>query len=146
MIGQLASLLLPIEALLNHQDRNLHSKPSSKLVGLFRSIWFLSSLFHFAMFEEKDQIAMNWVRQVLGRVASKTPVVVVEDLVGGLEYNTVLRREYAHTVRPLGRMSRGMVLSCRFRKAISKHRGILAKLMLRRIATMTRSFTQSSTA
>jgi len=76
------------------------------------------------MFEEKDQIAMNWVRQVLGKIASKTPAIVVEeamDLVGKLEYNTVLRREYTHTVRPHNLMSRRVVLSCRFGQAISKH-------------------------
>jgi len=148
MIEQLASLLLPIDSA-NHQDFNLHSKPSSELVGLFGSTWFLSSLFHFAMFDEKDQIAMNWVRQVVGRIASKTPVIVVEeamDLVGELEDNTVLRRECAHTVCPLGRMSLRVVLSCRFGKAISKHRAILTKLIPLRTAAMTRSFTQSSTA
>jgi phosphatidylinositol 4-kinase len=105
MIEQLASLLLPIEALLNHEDFDPRSNASSELVGLFRSMWFLCSLFHFAMFEEKDQIAMNWVRQVLGKIASKTPTIVVEeamDLVGELEYNTVIRREYAHTVGPSG--------------------------------------------
>lgn len=105
MIEQLASLLLPIEALLSHEDFDLESQASSELVGLFRGMWFLCSLFHFAMFEEKDQIAMNWVRQVLGKIASKTPAIVVEeaiDLVGELEYNTVIRREYAHTVGPFG--------------------------------------------
>jgi len=106
MIEQLASLLLPIEALLSHEDFDPRSEASSELVGLFRNMWFLCSLFHFAMFEEKDQIAMNWVRQVLGKIASGTPAIVVEegmDLVGELEYNTVLRREYAHTVCPSGR-------------------------------------------
>ena len=101
MIEQLASLLLPIEALLSHQDFDPQSDPSPELVGLFRNMWFLCSLFHFAMFEEKDQIAMNWVKPVLGKIASKTPTIVVEeamDLVGELEYNTVIRREYAHTV------------------------------------------------
>ena len=90
MIERLASLL-PVEALLNHQDFNLHSKPSSGLVGLFRSMWFLSSLFHFVMFEEKDQIAMNWVREVLGKIVPNAPAIVVAevtDLVGELEYNT----------------------------------------------------------
>lgn len=132
MIEQLASLLLPIEALLSHEDFDPQSKASSELVGLFRSMWFLCSLFHFAMFEEKDQIAMNWVRQVLGKIASKTPTIVVEeamDLVAELEYNTILRREYAHTVRPLGRMSHLVVLNSWFEQAISKHRGILAKLI-----------------
>jgi phosphatidylinositol 4-kinase len=53
------------------------------------------------MFEEKDQIAMNWVRQVLRKISARTPAIVVEegmDLVGELEYNTTIRREYAHTV------------------------------------------------
>jgi len=103
MIEQLASLLLPIEALLSHENFDPQSSVSPELVSLFRSMWFLCSLFHFAMFEEKDQIAMNWVRQVLGKIASKTPAIVVEeamDLVGELEYNTIIRREYAHGVSP----------------------------------------------
>lgn len=101
MIEQLASLLLPIEALLSHEDFDPQSNASPELVGLFRSMWFLCSLFHFAMFEEKEQIAMNWVRQVLRKIASRTPAIVAEegmDLVGELEYNTIIRREYAHTV------------------------------------------------
>ena len=103
MIEQLASLLLPIEALLSHENFDPQSNASPELVSLFRSMWFLCSLFHFAIFGEKDQIAMNWVKPVLGKVASKTPTIVVEeamDLVGELEYNTVIRREYAHTVCP----------------------------------------------
>lgn len=103
MIEQLASLLLPIEALLSHENFDPQSNASPELVSLFRSMWFLCSLFHFAIFGEKDQIAMNWVKPVLGKVASKTPAIVVEeamDLVGELEYNTVIRREYAHTVCP----------------------------------------------
>ena len=131
MIEQLASLLLPIEALLGHEDFDPQSKASSELVGLFRNMWFLCSLFHFAMFEEKDQIAMNWVRQVLGKIASRTPAIVVEegmDLVGELEYNTIIRREYAHTVGPFGHMSRAVLNYC-FGQTISKHRGILAKLI-----------------
>ena len=101
MIEQVASLLLPIEALLSHEGFDPQSNASPELVGLFRNMWFLCSLFHFAMFE--DQIAMSWVRQVLGKIASKTPAIVVEeakDLVGELEYNTIIRREYAHIVGP----------------------------------------------
>ena len=132
MTEQLASLLLPIEALLSHDDFDLQLNASSELVGLFRSMWLLCSLFHFAMFEEKDQIAMNWVRQVLGKIASKTPAIVVEegmDLVGELEYNTLIRREYAHSVGPFESMSHRAALSCWFGQAVSKHRGILAKLI-----------------
>lgn len=57
------------------------------------------------MFEGKDQITMNWVMQVLGKIALKTPAIVVEEatnLVGGLEYNTVIRREKMPRVRQLG--------------------------------------------
>ena len=46
------------------------------------------------------------------------------DPVGELEYNTVLRQEYAHTVRPPGRMSRCVILSYRFEQMISKHGNI----------------------
>lgn len=113
MIEQLASLLLPIEALLSHEDFNPQSKFSSQLVGLFRNMWFMCSLFHFAMFEEKDQIAMNWVRQVLSKIASRTPAIVVEeanDLGGELEYNTIIRRDYAHTVGSSHCMNRCMLM------------------------------------
>jgi len=101
MIEQLAPLSLPIGALLGHEDFDPQLNASPELVGLFRNMWFPCSLFHFAMFE--DQIAMNWARQVLGKIASKTPAIVVEeatDPVGELEYNTIIRWEYAHTFGP----------------------------------------------
>ena len=113
MIEQLASLLLPIAALLTHEEFDPQPNASSELVGLFRSMWFLCSLFHFAMFEEKDQIAMNWVREVLRKIASRTPAIVVEeaiDLVGELEYNTIIRREYAHTVGSFGCVRRCILM------------------------------------
>ena len=103
MTEQLASLLLPIEALLSHENFDPRSNGSPELISLFRSVWFLCSLFHFEIFGEKDQIAMNWVRPVLGKIASETPAIVVDeamDLVGELKYNTVVRREYAHVVHP----------------------------------------------
>ena len=62
MIERLASLLLPIEALLNRADFDPQSKISPGLVGLFRSMWFLCSLFHLSALEEKVQITVNWVR------------------------------------------------------------------------------------
>jgi len=103
MIEQLASLLLPIEALLNHESFDPQSDAFPELVSLFRSMWFLCSLLHFAIFGEKDQIAMNLVRPVLAKIASKTPAIVIEeamDLVGELEYNTATGREFAHAVSP----------------------------------------------
>ena len=46
---------------------------------------------------------MNWVRQVLGKIASKTRAIIVEeamDLIGELEYDAAIRRGHTHTVRP----------------------------------------------
>jgi len=95
--------LVAHRALPSHENFDAQLNASLELVSLFRSMWFLCSLLHFAIFEEKDQIAVSWVRPVLGKVASKTPAIVVKeviDLVGELEYNTVMRREYAHAVSP----------------------------------------------
>ena len=42
------------------------------------------------MFEEKDQIAVNWVRQLLRKITSRPPAIVVEeatDLAGS--WNTI---------------------------------------------------------
>ena len=81
------------------------------------------------MFEEKEEIAMNCPRQVLGRIASKTPAIVVEEameLIAELEYNTLMKREYDHAVCPSRVVVRSNIdgFQRRFRKT-----GILAKLI-----------------
>lgn len=102
MVEQLASLLLPIDALLNQSDFNPQLGTSADMTALFRNLWLLCSLFHFTMYEEKDQIAMDWLKSVLARIAVKTPNIVLEEahenMISDLEYNTVIRREYAHIV------------------------------------------------
>lgn len=103
MIEQLASLLLPIDALLAHSDFNPQNNASPELVTLFRNMWFLCILFHFTYGEDKDETAMDWQKPALARIAVKTPFIVLEEahdsLASDLEYNAVIRQEYAHTVR-----------------------------------------------
>lgn len=102
MIEQLSSLLLPIDAILSHKDFNPHLKPSPAVVSLFRNMWFLCILFHFTSIDNKEEIAMDWLPPALCRIAAKTPPTVIEDchdsVTSDIEYNSVIRQEYAHTV------------------------------------------------
>lgn len=129
MIEQLASLLLPIEALLDHADFSPHLHATSELTNLFRNLWFLCVLFHFTTSgeEEREKSAMTWLFPALARIAIKTPCLVLEsvsDAVSDLEYRTVVRHEYANSV-----------WFCQFRDAtmlinyqvLAKHRAYLAR-------------------
>lgn len=99
---ELASLLLPIDALLCHMDFHAASNPPSSLTTLFRNAWFLCVLFQFTAPDESDQLAMSWKTPALARIAAKSPPIVLEEahdtIVSDLEYNPVIRREYAETV------------------------------------------------
>lgn len=99
MIEQLASLLLPIDALLAHYDLR---DPSSEVVSLFRNLWFLCVLFNFTALNDKESVAMDWLRPALTRIATKTPPMVIEEshdaFASDIEYNTVIRQEYADLV------------------------------------------------
>lgn len=101
MIEQLASLLLPIDALLAHHDFVPHINPPATLVALFRNMWCLSVLFHFTIADE-EQTAMDWQLPALARIAAKTPSMVMEEpndsIASDVEYNSVIRQEYASTV------------------------------------------------
>jgi phosphatidylinositol 4-kinase len=103
MAEQLVSLLLPIDALLSHADLNPRSGSSPELVDLFRKMWFLCTLFQFTAVDEKDGSATEWRRPALSRIAAKTPALVFEEahdlLVSDIEFNSSIRREYAHNVR-----------------------------------------------
>lgn len=102
MIEQLASLLLPIEALLDHADFAPHLLATSELTNVFRNLWFLCVLFRFTTSgEDREKSAMTWLLPALARIAIKTPCLVLEnvsDAVSDLEYRTVVRHEYAHSV------------------------------------------------
>lgn len=102
MVEQLASLLLPIDALLGHVDFNPHKEPTADIVSLFRNTWFLCILFGFTTREFSDATAMDWLKSALSRIAAKTPAMVVEEsqdaAASDVEYNSVIRQEYANTV------------------------------------------------
>jgi phosphatidylinositol 4-kinase A len=102
MIEQLASLLLPVDALLAHEDFIPANNASPILVSLFRKMWFLCVLFHFTIDDEKEGTAMEWQKPALTRIAAKTPAMVLEEshdsVASDVEYNSVIRQEYAHTV------------------------------------------------
>jgi phosphatidylinositol 4-kinase len=105
MIEQLASLLLPIDALLGHDlfDPRTATSLPTEVITLFRNMWFLCILFHFTSVEERSGSAMEWQRPALQRIAVKTPAIVLEEardsLFGEIEYNTVVRQEFAQAVR-----------------------------------------------
>lgn len=102
MIEQLASLLLPIDALLSHDDFNPRKDSSPEVVSLFRNTWFLCVLFGFTNTDTSEATAMDWLRPSLSRIATQTPSMVVEELhdtaASDVEYNSVIRQEYANTV------------------------------------------------
>lgn len=103
MTEQLASLLLPIEALLNHDDFSPHVGATPELISLFRNMWFLCVLFSLTSPEEKEpeKSAMTWLVPALGRIAMKTPSLVFEDstnILSDLDYNPNIRHEYAQLV------------------------------------------------
>ncbi|EPS96826.1 hypothetical protein FOMPIDRAFT_1052946 [Fomitopsis schrenkii] len=113
MVEQLASLLLPIDALLHHSDFLPPPNAPSNVVTLFRNMWFLCVLFQFTIpSDQKQHSAMDWQQPALARIAMKTPPLILEEaqdtIVSDLEYNTVIRQEYIDTV-------------------ISRHRTVLAK-------------------
>ena len=103
MVDQLGSLLLPIDALLTQTDFDPCEKASPDTVTLFRNLWFLSVLFRFTDPEERGEPSAEWQVFALTRIAAKTPSIVPEDgpdfVTSNLEYNTVIRQEYAHAVR-----------------------------------------------
>jgi len=102
MIESLASLLLPIDALLVHVDFKLMENASSETVSLFRNMWFLCVLFDLTSLDEKNDTAMDWLVPTLTRIATKTPYMVIEETHGAfasdIEYNTIIRQEYAESV------------------------------------------------
>ncbi|KAF5380919.1 hypothetical protein D9615_004166 [Tricholomella constricta] len=117
MIEQLASLLLPIDALLGHHDFNPHQDASSGVVSLFRNMWFLCILFHFTCNKDKEETAMDWLKPALSHIAAKTPSMVLEEshdsVASDVEYNSVIRQEYAHTVISKHRTSLTKYISLR---------------------------------
>lgn len=103
MVEQLASLLLPIDALLGQQNFNPREDSSQEVMTLFRNTWFLCILFGFTTENKAEATAMDWLQPALARIAIKTPSMVVEEshdaVASDVEYNSVIRQEYSNTVR-----------------------------------------------
>lgn len=109
MIEQLASLLLPIDSLISHPDFEVQHNASATIVSLYRNLWFLITLFDITNMgnSDKDSNAMEWLKPALHRIAAKTPATVLEDsqdsIASDVEYNPVIRADYAETVSPTDR-------------------------------------------
>ncbi|KAM6500354.1 hypothetical protein JOM56_003368 [Amanita muscaria] len=123
MVEQLGSLLLPIDALLAHSDFQPQINATVEVTNLFRSMWSLCVLFSFTNMDEKQDHAMEWLRPALGRIACKTPTMVVEEshevVASDVEFNSVIRQEYTISV-------------------LHEHRELLARYMPHRAADIRR--------
>lgn len=101
LVDQLAALLLPIDALLLHQDYQPPKDP--KIVTYFRNMWFLCILFDFHVSLDQPFAVNVWRRAALNRIATKTPSIVVEEaqdyVLNDLEYNSIIRQNFAQLVR-----------------------------------------------
>ena len=102
MIDELGSLLLPIDALLSHSDFDPSVDASPETATLFRNLWFISVLFQLTNPGDGSQPTSEWQLASLTRIAAKTPSLVLEEVPDfvsrNLEYNTVIRQEYAQKV------------------------------------------------
>ena len=100
-IVQLATLLLPIDALTTRADFSSLHKQDAELVALFRNMWFLCVLFRFTS-DDGSESGDRWQGAALSRIATRTPPLVEEEAhdyaTSDLEYNTVFRQDYAHGV------------------------------------------------
>ncbi|KAG8834446.1 phosphatidylinositol-4- kinase [Serendipita sp. 399] len=102
LLEELCSLLLPLDALLSHEDFQPHLQPSPTLISRFRNFWLLCVLFGFTNREKRPTCMTDWHAQALMRIAEKTPPIVQEDahdfITSELEYNPVLRQDYLQEV------------------------------------------------
>ena len=100
--ASLSALLIPIAALLSHDQYQPQVNAPAELVAHFRNLWFLCTVFGFTGEKGAKTIA-EVETAALSAIAIKTPPLIVEsanDYVGSdLEYNSILRKDFAHTVR-----------------------------------------------
>jgi phosphatidylinositol 4-kinase len=95
---QLSGLILPIDAVLQHETFDPSHKPSPELVALFRNMWFLIVVLGIS----RTLKPSSPVRAALDRIALKTPALVLESapdyVESDLEYNSILKKDYADVV------------------------------------------------
>jgi len=101
MTAGLAALLIPISELLSHDDYNPQENASPECVALFRNLWLLCVVFGLSGKSGRQQLSEHEA-SALAIIAKKTPPLVPEnanDFVGSeLEYNTVLRKDFASSI------------------------------------------------
>lgn len=102
LIEQLSTLVLPIAALLEHPDFTPDIEKSPEFVGLFRNMWFLCILFRFTKRPTMGSGDWSAQQEALLHISTKTPSLVREEehdyVNSALEYNTVIRHDYAQNV------------------------------------------------
>jgi phosphatidylinositol 4-kinase A len=101
LIEQLSTLLLPIAAVIDEETFTLNVRETPELVVLFRNMWFLCVLFGFTSPGNPLSLSST-LKDALVHIAVKTPPIVREEeseyLTSALEYNSVLRHDYAQNV------------------------------------------------
>lgn len=100
---ELVSLLLPLDALLSHEDFNPQIMPKTILTTKYRNMWFICVMFGLTHPGSRPSCMTEWHVQALLRIAEKTPPIVLEDahdfITSELEFNPILRQDYLHGVR-----------------------------------------------
>jgi phosphatidylinositol 4-kinase A len=102
LLEEFCSLLLPLDAILSHQDFHPNENPSLLLTTRFRNLWLLCALFGLTNAEKRPSCMTEWHAQALMRIAEKTPYLVLEEshdfVTAELEYNPILKQDYLQGV------------------------------------------------
>ena len=103
MKAWLAALLIPISTLLSHSSYHPDRSASPELVAHFRNLWFLCVVFGLSGQSGRKRIS-DHEANALSIVAEKTPALVLESatdyVASDLEYNCILRKDFAASVGP----------------------------------------------
>lgn len=100
--ASLAALLIPISELVSHHDYHPERNATPDVVAMFRNLWLLCVAFGLSGRGGRSQLSEH-EGIALANIAEKTPCLVLErasDFVGSeLEYNTVLRKDFASSIQ-----------------------------------------------
>lgn len=101
MVAGLAALLIPISEILAHQDYRPDLAPTTEMVALFRNMWLLCVVFGLSGKPGRSRLS-EYETSALAIIAVKTPALVLENATdfvhSDLEYNTVLRKDFASSI------------------------------------------------
>ncbi|ORY33464.1 hypothetical protein BCR39DRAFT_520273 [Naematelia encephala] len=101
MKAGLAALLIPISTLMSHPSYHPDNAASPELVAHFRNMWFLCVTFGLSGPAGRTRLSEHQ-SEALSIIAEKTPALVLESATdyveSDLEYNSILRKDYAASV------------------------------------------------